>query len=143
MSGLVQCRCEVGWTEVTCCLFSAVEQQQVPVPELEVVTREMPPALESEAPAEEIYDHSEAPVSEGEEDDGVVVENPAAAVAEVPESSPSAPVAVNNVNNEPESSGEAPKKHSYASIVSFFTWDFVAYFVQNLLFTFVVWFLTA
>ena len=97
--------------------FSVLEPQ-VSAPEPEVV-REVTPALEIETPAEEVYDHSEPAATEGEEEVGPPpVENMTAPVIEEPESpmvQQSTPAA--NVS-EPEPAGEAPKKHSYASIVS-------------------------
>jgi len=97
-------------------LEPAVEQK-VSVPEPEVV-REITPELESEPPAEEIHDLSEAPATEAEDEAGPApVENTTAPVIEEPESPmvQSSPAA--NVNEPEPASGEEPKKHSYASIL--------------------------
>lgn len=97
--------------------YAAVEQK-VSVPEPEVV-REITPEFESEPPAEEIHDVSEAPATETEDEAGPApVENTTAPVIEEPESPmvQSSPAA--NVHEPELASGEEPKKHSYASIVS-------------------------
>lgn len=102
-----------------CCSFVAFPalEQHVSVPEPEVV-REITPALESETPVEEVHDHTETALTEAEDEVGPSpVENTTAPVIEEPESPMIQSTPAANVH-EPEPAGEAPKKHSYASIVS-------------------------
>lgn len=91
-------------------------EHHISVPEPEVV-REITPALETEPPVEEVHDLSEVPPTEVEDEVGPSpVESMTTPVIEEPESPmvQSAPAA--HVQ-EPEPAGEAPKKHSYASIL--------------------------
>ncbi|XP_024366791.1 nuclear transport factor 2 [Physcomitrium patens] len=91
--------------------------QQASAPEPELVREVSPSSSESETMVQEVRVHSETAESEGEGEDGSApVLDTTTPVIEEPES-PMVQDAPSSAVNEAESGGEAPKKHSYASIL--------------------------
>ncbi|XP_024366287.1 nuclear transport factor 2 [Physcomitrium patens] len=92
-------------------------EQQASAPEPELVREVSPSASESETMVQEVRVHPETAGSEGEDEDGQApVLDTTTPVIEEPES-PMVQDAPSSAVNEAESGGEAPKKHSYASIL--------------------------
>lgn len=95
-------------------------EEDAPAPEPEVVREVTPPAVEDEATAEEITEHTDMAGPEDDDQIGSVpLEDTTSPLIEEPES-PMVNREVPQVMHELEPAGEAPKK-SYASIVRHFS----------------------